>query len=174
MIGKFSTALASLVVLQACSTVQQTEIDKQVSALDTCEKIDALVAGHPKGFPNLRTAQTTSKYMDVWKARYHLVGDSCQVWGWGNGKFSYVCSLTEPNKAVAMEHFDQAKEVTQQCLGESWSLKQGKRDQGEGTKAEYSVSGRNTVVTIVAASSPTLFATEWKTYYFVGDAADLK
>lgn len=167
-------AVLSLFLLQACTTAQEQELDKKVAELSNCEKIDALVAGHGRGFPYLRTTQTTSKYMDTWKARYHLVGDSCQVWGWGDQKFSYVCSLTEPNQAVAMEHFDKAKKITSDCLGEGWTLKQGARKQGEGIRADYSTPGNNTVITLLAASSPTLFATEWKTYFFVGDPADLK
>jgi hypothetical protein len=173
-IRKLSCVLISVAALQACSTAQQAELDKKVAALTTCEKVNALVAGHSKGFPQLRAAQTTSKYMDMWRARYNLVGEGCQVWGWGNAKFSYVCSLTEPSEQVAMEHFEQAKKITHECLGDSWSMKQGKRKQGDGVKAEFSVAGKNTVITVVAASSPTLFASEWKTYYFVGDEADLK
>lgn len=166
--------LLSLTALQSCTTAQQSELDTKVAALTPCEKVKALIAGHKKGFPQLRMTQTTSRYMDMWKARYHLVGDSCQVWGWGEGKFSYVCSLTEPNKDVAMEHYSKARDATHQCLGEQWVAQEGSRKQGEGIKAEYRMDGDSTMVTIVAASSPTLFESEWKTYFFVGDEADLK
>lgn len=132
----------------------------------------ALLQGHKKGFPALRTQQSTVKYMDIWRAKYHLVGDACQVWGWGQGKFSYVCSLIEPNKDVAMVHFNSAKEKTQACLGPDWKVSEGPRPNGEGEKIEFTNAGKSTVLTILAASSATLFKTEWRTYYFVGDPSD--
>ena len=163
-----------LVSLWGCTTTGETELDTQVAALTTCEKIDALIKGHKHGFPNLRTTQSSAKIMDVWKARYHLVGDSCQVWGWGAARFSYVCTLTEPGQDLAMEHFNQAKAKTRECLSPQWALQEGPRDNGEGVKAEFSKPGEKTVVTLVAASSPTVFKTEWKTYYFVGDPNDIR
>lgn len=166
--------LVVAIMAVGCTTTQESAMDAQVAALSTCEKVDALIQGHKQGFPNLRMTQTSTKFMDVWKARYHLVGDSCQVWSWGQGKFSYVCSLTEPNEQVAMEHYGQAKQKAQECLQTGWALKEGARNMGEGHKAEFSRAGDGTVLTIVATSSPTLFKTEWKTYLFVGDPNDLK
>jgi len=163
-----------LVALAGCTTTQETELDAKVAALTTCEKVNALVKGHQQGFPHLRMTLTNSRYMEVWKARYHLVGDGCQVWGWGSGRFSYMCSLTEPGQEVAMEHFNQAKAKTRECLSQDWIMKEGPRDAGEGVKAEFTKTGEKTVVTLIAASSPTVFKTEWKTYYLVGDPSDLK
>lgn len=165
--------LVAVMVLAGCTTTQESEMDSKVAALTTCEKIEALIQGHKKGFPNLRMTQSSAKIMDVWKARYNLVGDSCQVWGWGSGKFSYVCSLTEPNKQVAMEHYQLAMGQAKECLQQGWALKEGPRKMGEGLKAEFSRPNDPTVLTVVATSSPTLFKTEWKTYVFVGDPNDL-
>jgi len=171
---KILTGLAAALVLVGCSTTQESEMDSKVAALTTCEKIDALIEGHKKGFPNLRMTQSSVKLMDIWKARYHLVGDSCQVWGWGSGKFSYVCTLTEPNEQVAREHYQLAVQKGKECLQQGWTLNEGGRDMGEGLKAEFTRPNDATVLTVVATSSPTLFKTEWKTYVFVGDPSDLK
>ena len=173
MLKKWLGVLA-VSTLVGCTTTQETEMDSQVEAMSSCEKIDALIQGHQQGFPHLRMTLSNAKIMKVWKARYHLVGDSCQVWGWSADKFSYVCSLIEPDEAIAMEHFNQAKAITRECLGEEWVLKEGARDMGEGIKAEFSKPGVATVVTMLAASSPTVFKTEWKTYFFVGNPNDIK
>ncbi len=173
MLNKWVGVLA-VTVLMGCTTAQETEEGRQVAAMSTCDKINALIEGHAKGFPRLRTSLSSSKYMEVWKARYHLVGDACQVWGSSSDKFSYVCSLTEPNKEVAMEHYTKAKSVTRECLSGDWSMQEGPRDMGEGSKAEFSRAGTDTVVTIVAAASPTVFKTEWKTYYLVGNPNAIK
>ena len=166
-------AMIALTVLASCTTTEETAMDAHVGAMSNCEKVEALIAGHQKGFPNLKQSLSNAKLMQVWKARYHLVGDSCQVWGWSADKFSYVCSLTEPNQATAMDHYAKAKNMTRECLGPEWVLKEGKRDMGEGSKAEFAKPGVSTVVTVAAASSPAVFKTEWKTYYFVGDPNDI-
>lgn len=167
-----AVGLAGAALLASCTTVEEQAMDSQVAALSPCEKVQALVKGHEKGFPNLRTTQSTTRYMNIWRARYHLVGSDCQVWGWANDKFSYVCSLTEPNKEVSMEHFTQAKAAAASCLGEGWTLKEGPRKQGEGVRAQFSRAGSSTVISVMAVASPNLFKTEWRTYYFVGDPTD--
>ena len=153
-----------VLALSGCTTTQETAMDAQVAAMSNCDKIDALIAGHKSGFPQLRRSLSSAKVMQVWKARYHLVGDSCQVWEWSAEKFSYVCSLIEPNEETAMDHFGKAKAITRECLSAEWVMQEGKRDLGAGVKAEFSKPGEATVVTVVAASSPTVFSTEWKTY----------
>lgn len=164
--------VAGAMLLGACTTVEEQAMDSQVSDLTPCEKLQALITGHGKGFPVLRTTKSTTRYMDIWRARYHLVGDSCQVWGWGEDKFSYVCTLTEPNKDVAMEHFNLAKERASTCLGASWKVEEGPRKEGEGVRARFTKQGSSTAVSVLAVASPTLFKTEWRTYYFVGDPSD--
>ncbi|MEE2730381.1 MAG: hypothetical protein VYA55_06130 [Pseudomonadota bacterium] len=164
----------AVAALFGCTTTQETAMDSQVAAMSNCEKIEALVQGHRHGFPQLKTTLSNAKIMQVWKARYHLVGDACQVWGWSADKFSYVCSQTEPNQETAMDHYGKAKAVTRQCLGPEWVLTEGKRDMGDGVKAEFAKAGESAVITVVAASSPTVFHNEWKTYYFVGDPNDIK
>ena len=174
MTAKIKLLCLSACMLTACSGMQGgSPQDQYIAAMSQCEKLEALVAGHKKGFPVLRTTQTTVKYMDIWKARYHLIGDACQVWGWGNNKFSYVCTLTEPAKEVAMSHYEQAKSKAAECLGSGWTMKEGPRKQGEGVQATFSKAGETTVVTTMAVSSPQMFASEWRSYYFVGDPGDV-
>lgn len=167
-----AAVISSALLLSACTTTEEVAMDSQVAELSPCEKLNALVDGHAKGYPVLKTTQTTNRYMDIWRARYHLVGDSCQIWGWGEGRFSYVCSLTEPSKEVAMEHYDLAKSRAESCLGGAWVVKEEPRKQGEGKRASFNKQGNKTTVSVMAVASPTLFKTEWRTYYFVGDPSD--
>lgn len=162
-------------VLAGCTTSQESAMDNQVAALSPCEKVSALIDGHKQGFPHLRmSGGKSSGIAQVWKARYHLVGESCQVWGWGSGKFSYVCSQQEPGEELAREHLEQAKIATRQCLDDAWTMQEKKRDMGEGSRIDFTKANETTVISIVAAASPTLMKTEWRTYYFVGDPSDIK
>ena len=148
-------------------------MEKKISAMSDCDRIQALIKGHSKGFAALRREKAHSKLVDVWKARYHLVGDSCQVWGWGAGKYSYMCALTSPNRETARSYYDRAKAVAGRCLGKDWQLEESMRQQGEGFKAQFSRQGGGTAVGVQAVATPGLFKTEWTTYFFVGDPNDM-
>jgi hypothetical protein len=67
-----------------------------------------------------------------------------------------------------MEYYDTAKGLTAECLGDQWQLQEGKRELGEGVKANFVQGGSKTVVGMHAVSTPGLFKDEWTTYYFVG------
>jgi len=165
----------ALLALTGCTTTRDTAQDKQVEALTTCEKIDALVKGHQAGFPQLRmTGGSSAGIAQVWPARYHLVGNDCQVWQWGKGKFSYVCSLQEPGQELAMAHLEKARDITRQCLDASWAQATTARDMGVGSRIQFSKPGVDTVISLVAAETPTVFKDEWRTYYLVGDPQDIK
>lgn len=164
---------AALVSLLSCVTQggakpDMKQIDAKVAAMTPCEKVHALIEGHSKGFPMLKLQKTEARLLDVWKARYHLVGDACQVWQWGQGQFSYMCALSTPNQQTAMDYYEKAKMLTAECLGAQWQPQEGKRELGEGLKTSFVQAGNKTVVGIHAVATPGLFKDEWTTYYFVG------
>lgn len=174
---KLSALAATIPLCLSCASYGDSaadikSADAQVAAMTTCEKITALINGHDKGFPLLRTQKTNAKLLDVWKARYHLVGDSCQVWGWGKGEFSYMCSLSTPNRDTSMDYYAKAKTVAADCLGAQWQLQEGARELGEGMKALFTRSGSRTAVGVQAVATPGLFRDEWTTYFFVGSPND--
>ena len=161
-----------VVGLVACTTVEDNMLGEKVDSMTACEKVQALVQGHKQGFPALRGQQSTVKYMQIWRAKYHLAGEACQIWGWGQGKFSYVCSILEPNKQVALAHFQTSKETVQACLGQEWQSSEMPRQNGEGLRMDVSKPGEKTTITIMAAATETLMKDEWRTYFFVGDPND--
>ncbi len=156
----------------ASSGSKTAEMDAKVAAMTPCERLQGLIQGHAKGFPLLRLQKTQAKLLDVWKARYHLVGDSCQVWVWGQGQSSYMCSLSSPNQETAMAYYEKAKQAASECLGSDWHLEEGKRKLGEGMKAQYSHANEATAVGVQAVATPGLFKDEWTTYFFVGNPND--
>lgn len=164
---------ASLILLTtACADKQSREINEAAATMSDCEKIEALVAAHQNGFEKIRFSKQTTNKMDIWRSRYHLVGDRCQIWHWGPGNTDYVCSLISPDEQIARERFETAKAITRQCLDTSWELIESSRKIGTGNKAVYAQDGNNTVVATHVVETRGLFNTEWATYYFVGDRSD--
>ncbi len=155
--------------LTACTSWQ-----KAPSTAATCEQLQELVADHSSGFQNFRGRASDAKSITVWRSNFHLVGNDCQVWGWGEGRFSYVCSLIEPNEATAQTHFKAAQEKARTCLDSSWSITVGERAMGPGKRADFSHPDKTAVISMVVMPSPALFRDEWRTYYFVGDVKELK
>ena len=174
--NRLTTLVAVIPLCISCSSfggsTEDKERDAKVAAMSVCEKITGLIEGHDKGFPVLRLQKTHAKLMDVWKARYHLVGDSCQVWDWGKGSSSYMCSLTSPNKETALQYYEEAKKVAGECLGAQWTLGESARALGEGKKAQFTRAGSDTVLGVHAVATPGLFRQEWTTYFFVGNPND--
>jgi hypothetical protein len=163
---RYLAPLAAL-SLMGCETPTSEQAD-MVANLSSCEKVLALVDEHPNQFSQLRLNSKSTGAITVWDARYHLVGNSCQVWGWGKGKNDYVCSKTAPNKAIAQEYFDTAKQLTSSCIGDNWTLSEQPRKVGTGIKAVFSRESSPTVIAVHAVETKGLFKDEWTTYFFVG------
>lgn len=166
------SALSLHLVLSGCADQKTQAIQDTAATMSTCEKIEALVNAHQNGFEKLRFSQQTTNKMDIWRTRYHLVGDRCQIWSWGAGNTDYVCSLISPNRETAEEHFEKAKAITRQCLDNSWEMSIIPRQIGNGTKAVFAQKDNNTVVATHVVEIHGIFNTEWATYYFVGDHND--
>ena len=163
--------LTICLILSSCVDQQTRERDVVVKNMSNCEKVQGLIKAHEGGFVNIRERKTVTNKMDIYSARYQLVGDRCQVWHWGAGDIDYVCSVISPSNEIANEYYIKAKNFTQECLGEEWILTESPRQVGNGTKAIFKKSGENTIVATHIVQTQGLYKTEWGTYYFVGDAA---
>ena len=166
-------ATAGLIVFSATACVENTQSTKAVvEAMGSCEKVNALLKAHSNGFSNIRTSKSTAASIDIWKARYHLVGQSCQIWGWSGDRFVYVCNATAPTEAVARQWYEKAKAETRACLNNNWSLSEASRTIGNGNKAIFSQPGSDLKVATHVIETRGLFKSEWAAYYFVGNSSE--
>ncbi len=167
-------ALASTLLL-ACtysSAKQQQADQRNRPPEEACGEVKALIDSQADGFKNIRTTRRDTSWMEVWNTNFQLVGKGCQVWGWGEGGYSYVCSRTEPNKELAKEDYSKAVKFTRQCLGKQWQEQFLERDKGTAYKTEFSLPGKPVVVAVHGVKARGLFQDEWTVYYFVGDPND--
>jgi hypothetical protein len=114
------SGLALLTV--ACVDQQSRELNAAAAHMSDCEIITALIAAHHNDFKKIRYSVQNANKIDIWKSRYHLVGNNCQIWSWGAGSSDYVCSLISPDEEIARKRFEKAKTITRQCLDDSWVM----------------------------------------------------
>lgn len=150
-------------------SAKQSDLDAKVAEMSDCEKLQALVKSHQNDFTRVRGPKSTTKLADIWTAKYHMVGKSCQIFGWGASKLTYTCSMIAPNQAVADERYVKALTKVKSCLGNAWMLQERPRNNGKGTIALFQQANNNTTVAVHSFETSGLFNDEWTTYLYVGD-----
>jgi len=165
---KISSYSALLILLSACNNVKNNEVEI-VSEEQLCSQVKQLITQHNKGFSSIKGSLASNQYMDVWKAKYHLVGNDCQVWRWADGKQAYMCSVSVPNKESAIEKVNKAVDFSKQCLGNNWTMENIERKETGAYRSIFSKSGLNTVASVHRVKTEGLFKSEWTVYYFIGD-----
>jgi hypothetical protein len=166
-----------LTALSACSLQDPTkkqaylEQNKPSPVVNPCEKVDALIAEYSNNFDRIKedNIHIKNSISKIWRAKYHLVGNSCQVWARGAESHTYACSLIAPDEATAIDYFTKAKQTTQRCLGTSWGMIEADRNNDSGKKITFSQPG--SALTLATHMVPTagLFKSEWTVYYYVGN-----
>ena len=156
-------------IVPACNPVQLPDAASTLAPGELCNQVNSLIDQHQQGFEQLKRNLVTSSRMDIWQAKYHLVGNDCEIWRWSNGKQAYMCSQLVPDELIAIEKYNNAVNFSRQCLGESWKIDNIDRPHGRSHRAIFSKSGFKTVASIHRVKTEGLFKSEWTIYYFIGD-----
>lgn len=171
-IMKFFINIVAVVIslsVTACNSTKTAKLSSETSEVELCQQVKQLVNQHQTGFKQIKGQLQATKFMDVWEAKYQLVGKNCQIWQWSNGKQAYMCSLTVPNKEQASEKVDKAINFTKKCLGKQWAYENIHRNESDALRSIFSKQGVNTVASIHGISTKGLFKSEWTVYYLIGD-----
>ena len=171
LITKLMTVLffAITLTLQACNPVKSPDVASTVTPEELCVQVNNIIDQHQQGFKKLKRSLITSSRMDIWQAKYHLVGNDCEIWRCSNGKQAYMCSQVVPEEQIAIEKYNNAISFTRQCLGESWNIENIDRQHGRSFRAIFSKADSETAASIHRVKTEGLFKTEWTIYYFIGD-----
>lgn len=136
-----------------------------------CEKIQKLIADYDNGFQSVMGTRRATARMDIWQTNYHLVGNACEIWGWGSGKKDYMCSRTFPSQAIAEDRFKEVKTELQACLT-GWQITEQGHQSGTGKKVVFQLGDRVPAVSLHVVNTQGLFKSEWSAYVFVGDTSN--
>ncbi len=169
---KFTLSLAS-VFLVSCAN-QNTKIVKNIMpTTNPCTKLDLLKSAYYDGFEQLKEVKVGARVSNIWRAKYQLFGENCQVFSWGGNQQTYSCHLVAPDEESAKQYYDNAKNITQQCLGDAWQLQETSRNNDEGMKATFTnyQAKASEQVSFSAHLVPesSMFSTTWSIYYYVGN-----
>ncbi len=169
---KLPLILASALLVSCVN--QNEKIAKNIMPTTTpCLKLDLLKSAYYDEFTKLKEIKVGARVSNIWRAKYQLFGENCQVFSWGGKQQTYSCNLVAPNKETAKQYYENAKEITQQCLGDDWQLQESSRNNDEGMKATFTNDNAKASeqVSFSAHLVPesTLFSTTWSIYYYVGN-----
>ena len=169
------TLILSSIFLTSCVN-QNTKISANIMPLtNPCTKLDLLKSAYYDDFKQLKEIKVGGRVSNMWKAKYQLFGESCQVFSWGGKQHSYSCRLIAPDEETAKNYYHNAKKITQQCLGDEWQLEESKRKHDDGMKAVFTNHDikHSEQVSFSTHLVPTsgLFSTTWTLYYYVGNSS---
>lgn len=140
--------------------------------IEPCVAIDMLVADHSNNFADIRTRPRPFNSITVWQTDYEVIQDRCEIWGWGSGKFNYVCSIVSPTKDVATTRYSDSIKRVKGCLNSDWVATENPRKVGNGVHTRFIQANNPTTVSLHLVETPGIFSTEWTTYASVGNYSD--
>lgn len=156
-------------VLHGCNPVQAPDVASTKTPAELCKQVNSLIDQHQLGFKQLKRNLVISSRMDIWQAKFHLVGNDCEIWRWSDGKQAYMCSQTVPDEAIVIEKYNNAINFSKQCLGDAWKIENIDREHGRSFRTIFSKPDLKTVASIHRVKTEGLFKSEWTIYYFIGD-----
>lgn len=165
---------SQLALITACTLLtgcvnQNTLAQKELKPVtNPCQKIDLLLKSYHNNFDGVKMTQVKSKSTRIWKAKYNLVGENCQIWTLGNAKLTYSCRVDAASKAQAENYYADAKKTTTQCLDENWKSSEQPRNNDAGTKIVFSNPSEEATISAHIVPSKTVFGEEWTVYYYIG------
>jgi hypothetical protein len=168
------TFILSSILLASCVNQNTKTTDNIMPITNPCTKLTLIKNAYHNDFTQLKDINVNGRVSNIWKAKYQLFGQNCQVFSWGRKQHTYSCSLVAPNEETAKKYYQNAKRVTQECLGEKWHFEEEKRKHDDGMKASFINHGAqpdekiNFSTHLVPTSG--LFSTTWKIYYYVGNS----
>ena len=151
-----------------CATGYQ-QLERGITEDNPCKVLRTLAQEHQTDFKSIRTNPSRHPTVTIWHTNYQVFRNACEIWGWDQGKYSYVCSQISPSKDIAMASYNRAVNVIQSCLSDEWEAIETPRKLGNGTRTVFRKPGFNTIGSVHAVQTQGLIKDEWSTYFFVGD-----
>ncbi len=164
-----SLSVIAVTMLSACVNQNIKTYEAYTPVTNPCQKIDALINAYDNNFDAIKQQKTVSRVSSIWKAKYHLIGNNCQIWSWGTKQTTYSCHTVAPNEEAARSYYLGAVKTAQQCLGNDWQLTESSRINDSGLKTEFINKNNEVILSTHIVPSNSLFSSEWSVYYYVGN-----
>ncbi|TYK66367.1 hypothetical protein [Colwellia echini] len=170
--------ITSSLLLASCVN-QNTKISNNLMpTTNACAKLELIKNDYYTNFSSLKSEEIVGRMSNMWKAKYQLFGENCQIFSWGGAQHTYSCNVIAPDEEAAKKYYENAKKVTQQCLGDEWKFEESNRARDNGLKATFTnvdASPKDLVTfSTQLIPSPGLFSTTWTLYYYIGNIQEPK
>jgi hypothetical protein len=167
--------ILSSIFLASCVNQNTKIADNIMPTTNACAKLNLLKSAYYTDFESLKEIKTSSRASNIWRAKYQLFGENCQVFSWGGKQHNYSCRLVAPDEKTAQKYYQSAKKVTQECLGEQWVLDESNRAHDDGMKTSFTNHGakpnENLTFSTHLVPSSGIFSTTWTIFYYVGNSS---
>ncbi|RDV24112.1 hypothetical protein DXV75_15600 [Alteromonas aestuariivivens] len=161
-------AITLVVFLSSCSSQQDKALQQAADRLKPCEKVSALLDSYATGFEALKGRSLSERFVGVFAARIHAVGQDCQVWQLSDNT-TYMCGRSAPNREVAMEWYQNSLDALAQCLS-GWSGSEPEGGDSDGQKILWSHPDTTAVIAMQAVPvTRNLRGGRWSLYYYIGN-----
>lgn len=163
--GTIGAAIVAIGLLANTALAAETQ-----AAPSICDVIGKLLGEHTTGFKTLRGNHANTRLGDIWKAKYNVVGNDCEIWRSGTkANMHYVCTRSAPGKAVADDYYQQARDTVRGCQLSGWTETELPRPGNAGVKTRFSATDGNVAIEIHEAKVSGVFKDQWTIYYILGE-----
>ncbi|MBE0370077.1 hypothetical protein [Pseudoalteromonas aurantia] len=121
MVKPLHCAFALVIGLTGCNTLSTAQT-ANIAKMTDCEKVIALVENAKDKFRPLKGSKVNTPFLTSWYAKYHLVGEQCQISEYSTGITGYHCETSFDALSVAKDTYTTSKSMLSKCLNESWGL----------------------------------------------------
>jgi hypothetical protein len=146
-----------------------TQSSQDQAPENRCEPIGKLLQSHQTGFADIRGRRNSYNRIDIWSTSFQLVGSGCEIWGWQEGKFNYVCNYVAPNEESARSIFKRAADTIGACATEGWEREDQSTQEGIGQQSVWRRPGLNAVVDLKLVQTRGIGKPRWAIYLLIGD-----
>ena len=167
-----SLAIVAALLCSACIPTTDQQLAVKASSMNTCDKVKALIAGYGDGFQVLQGQRRSTRYGDMWSARYDVVGKGCEIWRLGDNSTYYVCNRIAPDQETAAHYYDEARELLHSCLDQDWRETEAPRAANGNLKTVFATASTRATFSVRAIKTEGVFKQQWSVYYWVGDQHD--
>ena len=151
------------------SALAAEDFSKKPQTMPMCDVVKSLIAEHKNGFESLRGGLLMKKEFTIWQARYHVVGNGCEIWESDREDTFYVCTRSAPTEDIAKEYYNTSRERFRACLGKEWTEAEVPRQSG-GKKTTFSNKDSKAAFEIHEVKIDGIRGDQWTIYYLAGGA----
>ncbi|MCF7970379.1 MAG: hypothetical protein K9L22_04350 [Methylococcaceae bacterium] len=175
---RFFVVGSILLASSGCSLLTPTP---ELSDVEACVKLSAVIADHSQNFQQFKKSRVDSGgmgstiNMQIWRAeKVFPSANNCQVWEWSTGLTNYICTWQEKGGEVeAKASHDKGVEVVRECLNEQWTSNTLPTQSG-GVRTRFSRLNDKTIIVINAFKESRSILENWKATLYVGDKSNLE